>query len=90
MEGAFTVGDLRQLLEGLPDETAIEIFNDSSEWYGVDRVVPDQFRLIDDRLVLNFGGPWSQYEYLYPDRAGDELARYHKERAKEDAYHAAS
>lgn len=60
----MTVKDLRELIADMPESSPMEIFNSGYEWYGVAPVVADQIRVVDGRLVINFGGAWSAWDHI--------------------------
>lgn len=56
----MTVKELKDLLRDLPDDTPIELFNSSYEWYGIEPVPSESIRMIDGHLVIHFGGSWGE------------------------------
>jgi hypothetical protein len=56
------VADLKHIIEKLPDDMDVEIFNNSYEWYGLESIKQKAMKRLDDKLVLNFGGEWDDYE----------------------------
>lgn len=79
----LTAAALRRMISALPDDMPVEIFNQSSEWYGLERLDAGQLKVIDGRLVINFGGRWDMWADL-------ECLAYRKERQKEADRAAAS
>lgn len=73
----LTVKHLRDIIADLPDDALIDMFNPGAEWYGVDYISVGSVKVIDGRLVVNFGGLWSQND-RYPEL--ESLTdQYHKQ-----------
>lgn len=56
------VSELKRIIGKLPDDMEIEIFNGDCEWYGLRPIAHESLKRMDDKLVLNFGGEWDEYD----------------------------
>lgn len=57
----MNIKGLKELIKDIPDDISVKLFNASSEWYGIEDIYSDNFKVIGNSFVLNFGGVWEKY-----------------------------
>jgi len=59
----MTVGELKKMLDSMPTDMEIELFNPCYEWYGLEPIQRKSLKRIDNKLVFNFSGVWDEYDF---------------------------
>jgi len=54
------IKELKDIIRSLPDDKEIILFNDCSEWYGVESIPLEAIKVIDNNLVINFNLEWDK------------------------------
>jgi hypothetical protein len=62
----MTVLELKKILAEMPDETELQLFNSSSEWYGVESLDPKAFKLLYGKLAISLSNSgWTDFDLDY-------------------------
>lgn len=77
----MTVKEMRSLLEYLPDDTVIELFNDAAEWYGIEVIDSGAWQTVNGKLVLMFGNyKWDKHALESYYRENKAMSNYYEAR----------
>jgi len=54
------IKELKDIIKDLPDNGEVILFNDCSEWYGIELIPSDAIKVINNNLVIKFGLEWNE------------------------------